>query len=76
MLYSAEFASGYPSDIRKYYRARMIYFMAYNASGSHNIVGMGTSVDNYTGSDFSHCTHPAFTVPETTQLDVNGKLVF
>lgn len=76
MLYSAEFASGYPSDIRKYYRARMIYFMAYNASGSYNIVGMGTSVDNYTGSDFSHCTHPAFTVPETTQLDVNGKLVF
>ena len=76
MLYSAEFASGYPSDIRKNYRARMIYFMMYNTSGSPDIIGMGTPVDNYTGSDFFHCTHPAFTVPETTQLDANGKLVF
>lgn len=76
MLYSADFASGYPSNLRNYYRARMIYFMMYNTSGSPDIVGMGTPVDNYTGSNFSHCTHPAFTVPETTQLDVNGKLVF
>lgn len=76
MLYSADFASGYPSDMREYYRARMIYYMAYYTSGSPNIVGLGTPVDNYTGSNFSHCTHPAFTIPETTQLDVNGKLVF
>lgn len=76
MLYSAEFASGYPSDIRKDYLARMIYFMAYSTFDSHNIIGLGTPVDNYTGSNFSHCTHPAFTVPETTQLDANGKLVF
>ena len=76
MLYSAEFASGYPSDIRKDYLARMIYFMAYSTFDSPNIIGLGTPVDNYTGSNFSHCTHPAFTVPETTQLDANGKLVF
>lgn len=76
-LYSAEYASGYHSSDRKDFLSRMVTTLEDTAidgnSGFSVLWGhtaaMGPSLLYY-------CAHPSFTLPETTQIDVNGKLVF
>ena len=76
-LYSAEYASGYHSSDRKDFLSRMVTTLE------------DTDIDGFSGFSvlwghtaasgpnlLYYCAHPSFTLPETTQIDANGKLVF
>lgn len=76
-LYSASYASDYPSKEQSDYLSRMAFRLD-NPDYTH--FADGWVVWDYIGLIGTHqlyyCMHPSFTIPETTQLDVNGKLVF
>lgn len=76
-LYSAEYASGYHPSDRKDFLSRMVTTLEYTAidgsSGFPILWGHTAAI----GSNLLYyCAHPSFTLSETTQIDVNGKLVF
>lgn len=76
-LYSAEYAFSYHSSDRKDFLSRMVTTLEYTVidglSGFSVLWGhtaaLGLNLLYY-------CAHPSFTLPETTQIDANGKLVF
>lgn len=76
-LYSAEYASGYHPSDRKDFLSRMVTTLEYTAidgSSGFPILWGHTAA---TGPNLLYyCAHPSFTLSETTQIDVNGKLVF
>lgn len=76
-LYSAEYASGYHSSDRKDFLSRMVTTLEDTAidgnSGFPVLWGHTATMGPYL---LYYCAHPSFTLPETTQIDVNGKLVF
>lgn len=76
-LYSAEYASGYHSSDRKDFLSRMVTTLEDTAidgnSGFSVLWGHTAAMGPYL---LYYCAHPSFTLPETTQIDVNGKLVF
>lgn len=76
-LYSAEYASGYHSSDRKDFLSRMVTTLedtvidgnsGFSVLWGHTAT-MGPNLIYY-------CAHPSFTLPEATQIDANGKLVF
>lgn len=76
-LYSAEYASYYHSSDRKDFLSRMVTTL------EDTVVDGGSGFPVLWGhtaalgpSSLYYCAHPSFTLPETTQIDVNGKLVF
>ena len=76
-LYSAEYASSYHPSDRKDFLSRMVTTLEYTAidgsSGFPILWGHTAAI----GSNLLYyCAHPSFTLSETTQIDVNGKLVF
>lgn len=76
-LYSAEYASGYHPSDRKDFLSRMVTTLEYTAidgsSGFPILWGHTTAIGP---NLLYYCAHPSFTLSETTQIDVNGKLVF
>lgn len=76
-LYSAEYASGcHPSD-RKDFLSRMVTTLEYTAiDGSSGFPILWGHTAAIGPNLLYYCAHPSFTLSETTQIDVNGKLVF
>lgn len=76
-LYSAEYASYYHSSERKDFLSRMVTTLEDTAidgaSGFSVLWGHTASIGP---NLLYYCAHPSFTLPETTQIDANGKLVF
>lgn len=76
-LYSAEYASGYHSSDRKDFLSRMVTTLEDTVidgnSGFPVLWGHTAAFGPYL---LYYCAHPSFTLPETTQIDANGKLVF
>lgn len=75
-LYSASYASDYKPSDRKNFLSRMAFYLD-NPDYTH--FADGWVVWDYIGVtavQFYYCMHPSFTLPKTTQIDVNGKLVF
>lgn len=76
-LYSAEYASYYHSSDRKDFLSRMVTTLEYTVidgiSGFSVLWGHTAALGP---SLLYYCAHPSFTLPETTQIDANGKLVF
>lgn len=76
-LYSAEHASYYHSSDRKDFLSRMVTTLedtVINGSSGFSVLWGHTAA---LGPNLLYyCAHPSFTLPETTQIDVNGKLVF
>lgn len=76
-LYSAEYASGYHSSDRKDFLSRMVTTLEYTViDGSSGFPVLWGHTAALGPSLLYYCAHPSFTLPETTQIDVNGKLVF
>lgn len=76
-LYSAEYASGYHSSDRKDFLSRMVTTLEYTAiDGGSGFPVLWGHTAALGPSSLYYCAHPSFTLPETTQIDVNGKLVF
>lgn len=76
-LYSAEYASYYHSSDRKDFLSRMVTTLEdtviYGSSGFSVLWGHTATLGP---NLLYYCAHPSFTLPETTQIDANGKLVF
>lgn len=76
-LYSAEYASYYHSSDRKDFLSRMVTTLedtVINGSSGFSVLWGHTAT---LGPNLLYyCAHPSFTLPETTQIDANGKLVF
>lgn len=75
-LYSASYADDYKPSERKDFLSRMAFYLD-NPDYTH--FANGWVVWDYIGvgaRQFYYCMHPSFTLPETTQIDVNGKLSF
>lgn len=76
-LYSASYASGYHSSDRKDFLSRMVTTLEdtviYGNSGFSVLWGHTAAAGP---NLLYYCAHPSFTLPETTQIDANGKLVF
>lgn len=76
-LYSAEHASYYHSSDRKDFLSRMVTTLEdtviYGSSGFSVLWGHTATLGP---NLLYYCAHPSFTLPETTQIDANGKLVF
>ncbi len=76
-LYSAEYASGYHSSDRKDFLSRMVTTLEYTViDGSSGFPVLWGHTAALGPLSLYYCAHPSFTLPETTQIDVNGKLVF
>lgn len=76
-LYSAEYASGFHSSDRKDFLSRMVTTLEYTAiDGSSGFSVLWGHTASIGPNLLYYCAHPSFTLPETTQIDVNGKLVF
>lgn len=76
-LYSAEYASYYHSSDRKDFLSRMVTTLEYTAiDGSSGFPVLWGHTASIGPNLLYYCAHPSFTLPETTQIDVNGKLVF
>lgn len=76
-LYSAEYASYYHSSDRKDFLSRMVTTLEYTVSdGSSGFSVLWGHTAALGPSLLYYCAHPSFTLPETTQIDANGKLVF
>lgn len=76
-LYSAEYASGFHSSDRKDFLSRMVTTLEYTAiDGSSGFPVLWGHTASIGPNLLYYCAHPSFTLPETTQIDVNGKLVF
>lgn len=76
-LYSAAYASGLHSSDRKDFLSRMVTTLEdtviYGDSGFSVLWGHTAAIGP---NLLYYCAHPSFTLPETTQIDANGKLVF
>jgi hypothetical protein len=76
-LYSAEYASYYHSSDRKDFLSRMVTTLedtVIDGSSGFSVLWGHTAT---LGPNLLYCcAHPSFTLPETTQIDANGKLVF
>lgn len=75
-LYSASYAYDYKPSVRKDYRSRMAFYLN---NPDYTRFADGWVVWDYIGAaavQFYFCMHPSFTLPKTTQIDVNGKLSF
>lgn len=76
-LYSAEYASSYPPSDRKDFLSRMVTTLEYTAiDGSSGFPILWGHTAAIWSNLLYYCAHPSFTLSETTQIDVNGKLVF
>lgn len=76
-LYSAEHASGYHPSDRKDFLSRMVTTLEYTAiDGSSGFPILWGHTAAIGPNLLYYCAHPSFTLSETTQIDVNGKLVF
>lgn len=76
-LYSAEYASYYHSSDRKDFLSRMVTTLEYTViDGSSGFSVLWGHTAALGSSLLYYCAHPSFTLPETTQIDANGKLVF
>lgn len=76
-LYSAEYASGFHPSDRKDFLSRMVTTLEYTAiDGSSGFPVLWGHTASIGPNLLYYCAHPSFTLPETTQIDVNGKLVF
>lgn len=76
-LYSAEYASGYHPSDRKDFLSRMVTTLEYTAiDGSSGFPILWGHTAAIGPNLLYYCAHPSFTLSETTQIDVNGKLVF
>lgn len=76
-LYSAEYASGYHPSDRKDFPSRMVTTLEYTAiDGSSGFPILWGHTAAIGPNLLYYCAHPSFTLSETTQIDVNGKLVF
>lgn len=76
-LYSAEYASDFHSSDRKDFLSRMVTTLEYTAiDGSSGFPVLWGHTASIGPNLLYYCAHPSFTLPETTQIDVNGKLVF
>lgn len=76
-LYSAEYASGYHPSDRKDFLSRMVTTLEYTAiDGSSGFPILRGHTAAIGPNLLYYCAHPSFTLSETTQIDVNGKLVF
>lgn len=76
-LYSAEYASGYHPSDRKDFLSRMVTTLEYTAiDGSSRFPILWGHTAAIGPNLLYYCAHPSFTLSETTQIDVNGKLVF
>lgn len=76
-LYSAKYASYYHSSDRKDFLSRMVTTLEYTViDGSSGFSVLWGHTAALGPSLLYYCAHPSFTLPETTQIDANGKLVF
>lgn len=76
-LYSAEYASGFHSSDRKDFLSRMVTTLEYTAiDGSSGFPVLWGHTAAFGPNLLYYCAHPSFTLPETTQIDANCKLVF
>lgn len=76
-LYSAKYASGYHPSDRKDFLSRMVTTLEYTAiDGSSGFPILWGHTAAIGPNLLYYCAHPSFTLSETTQIDVNGKLVF
>lgn len=76
-LYSAEYASYYHSSDRKDFLSRMVTTLEDTAiDGSSGFPILWGHTAAIGPNLLYYCAHPSFTLSETTQIDVNGKLVF
>ena len=76
-LYSAEYASGFHSSDRKDFLSRMVTTLEDTViDGSSGFSVLWGHTATLGPNLLYYCAHPSFTLPETTQIDVNGKLVF
>lgn len=76
-LYSAEHASYYHSSDRKDFLSRMVTTLEDTViDGSSGFSVLWGHTAALGPNLLYYCAHPSFTLPETTQIDVNGKLVF
>lgn len=76
-LYSAEYASGYHPSDRKDFLSRMVTTLEDTViDGSSGFSVLWGHTAALGPNLLYYCAHPSFTLPETTQIDVNGKLVF
>lgn len=76
-LYSAEHASYYHSSDRKDFLSRMVTTLEYTViDGSSGFSVLWGHTAALGPNLLYYCAHPSFTLPETTQIDANGKLVF
>ena len=76
-LYSAEYASYYHSSDRKDFLSRMVTTLEDTViDGSSGFSVLWGHTATLGPNLLYYCAHPSFTLPETTQIDVNGKLVF
>lgn len=76
-LYSAEYASGYHSSDRKDFLSRMVTTLEDTViDGNSGFPVLWGHTAAFGPNLLYYCAHPSFTLPETTQIDANGKLVF
>lgn len=76
-LYSAEYASYYHSSDRKDFLSRMVTTLEDTViDGSSGFSVLWGHTATLGPNLLYYCAHPSFTLPETTQIDANGKLVF
>lgn len=76
-LYSAEYASYYHSSDRKDFLSRMVTTLEGTViDGSSGFSVLWGHTATLGPNLLYYCAHPSFTLPETTQIDANGKLVF
>lgn len=76
-LYSAEYASYYHSSDRKDFLSRMVTTLEDTViDGSSGFSVLWGHTAALGPNLLYYCAHPSFTLPETTQIDANGKLVF
>lgn len=76
-LYSAEYASGYHPSDRKDFLSRMVTTLEDTViDGSSGFSVLWGHTATLGPNLLYYCAHPSFTLPETTQIDANGKLVF
>lgn len=76
-LYSAAYASSYHPSDRKDFLSRMVTNLEDTViDGNSGFSVLWGHTAALGPSLLYYCAHPSFTLPETTQIDVNGKLVF
>ena len=76
-LYSAAYASIYNSSDRKDFLSRMVTTLEDTViDGNSGFSVLWGHTAAFGPNLLYYCAHPSFTLPETTQIDANGKLVF